>query len=436
MVIVTAAVRIAASMVVVAAAAAAQEHQHPPPVVDHSQHASHEESRLFVAREGSGTAWLPEQTPMLGWHRPVGAWEVMVHGNLFMQFLYEGGEVHRRSRQGGSINWLMGMARRPAGRGQVGVRAMFSAEPWTIPGCGYPDLLATGETCDGDTIHDRQHPHDLFMELAADYTRPLRGGVRWQLYAGLAGEPALGPPGFPHRLSAFPNPVAPIGHHWLDATHITYGVVTTGIAGRTWNVEASAFNGREPDERRYDFDLAAIDSMSARVTIAPYPAVVMQVSAGRLNDAESHGSLPRTDMTRATASVTFHRQVRQGVPLSARNSWATTIAWGLNVETDDSTHAGIIESSYATPVGHTVFGRLEMAGKPAHDLHVHESTDVFTVGKLQLGYTRYFAPRRGVEAGIGGLVSGSAVPEYLGPRYGGRIIPGFGVFLTLRPSGT
>jgi hypothetical protein len=128
--------------------------------------------------------------------------------------------------------------------------------------------------------------------------------------------------------------------------------------------------------------------------------------------------------------------VRQGVPLSARNSWATTIAWGLNVETDDSTHAGLIESSYATPAGHTVFGRLEMAGKPAHDLHVHESTDVFTVGKLQLGYTRYFAPRRGVEAGIGGLVSGSAVPEYLGPRYGGRIIPGFGVFLTLRPSGT
>jgi hypothetical protein len=426
MVIVTAAIRIAALMALVATAAVAQEHQH----------AGHGQSRLFVAREGSGTSWLPEQTPMLGWHRPVGGWEVMVHGNLFMQFLYEGGEVHRRSRQGGSINWLMSMARRPAGGGQVGVRAMFSAEPWTIPGCGYPDLLATGETCDGDTIHDRQHPHDLFMELAADYTRPLRGGVRWQLYAGLAGEPALGPPGFPHRLSAFPNPVAPIGHHWLDATHITYGVITTGIAGRTWNVEASAFNGREPDERRYDFDLAAVDSVSARVSVAPLPTVVMQVSAGRLNDAEAHGSLPRTDLTRATASVTFHRQVRQGVPYSARNAWATTIAWGLNVETDDSTHAGLIESSYATPAGHTVFGRVEMAGKPAHDLHVHESTEVFTVGKLQLGYTRYFAPRRGVEAGIGGLVSGSAVPDYLGPRYGGRIIPGFGIFLTLRPSGT
>jgi hypothetical protein len=425
MVIVTVAIRVATLIALLAPAAGAQEHQH----------AGHGGSSLFAAREASGTSWLPDQTPMLGWHRSVGVWEVMVHGNLFAQFLYEGGEVHRRSKQGGSINWVMGMARRPAGSGQVGVRAMFSAEPWTIPGCGYPDLLATGETCDGDTIHDRQHPHDLFMELAADYARPLRGGLRWQLYAGLAGEPALGPPGFPHRTSAFANPVAPIAHHWLDATHITFGVITTGVAGRNWNVEASAFNGREPDERRYDLDLAAPDSVSARVTVAPSPALVVQVSAGRLNDAESHGSLPRTDVTRATASVTLHRPVRQGVPYGARNSWATTIAWGLNVETADSTHAALVESSYATPAGHTFVGRVEMVGKPAHDLHVHESTDVFTVGKLQLGYTRYFAPRRGIEPGIGGLVSGSVVPEYLGPRYGGRIIPGFGVFLTLRPSG-
>jgi hypothetical protein len=236
MVIVTVAIRVATLIALLAPAAGAQEHQH----------AGHGGSSLFAAREASGTSWLPDQTPMLGWHRSVGVWEVMVHGNLFAQFLYEGGEVHRRSKQGGSINWVMGMARRPAGSGQVGVRAMFSAEPWTIPGCGYPDLLATGETCDGDTIHDRQHPHDLFMELAADYARPLRGGLRWQLYAGLAGEPALGPPGFPHRTSAFANPMAPIAHHWLDATHITFGVITTGVAGRNWNVEASAFNGREP----------------------------------------------------------------------------------------------------------------------------------------------------------------------------------------------
>ena len=120
---------------------------------------------------------------------------------------------------------MMGMARRPVGSGRLGLRAMVSLEPWTIAGCGYPNLLATGEVCRGDTIHDKQHPHDLFMEIAAEYDRPLTQSLRWQIYAGPAGEPALGPPGFPHRLSAFPNPIAPISHHWLDATHITFGVV-------------------------------------------------------------------------------------------------------------------------------------------------------------------------------------------------------------------
>lgn len=396
---------------------------------DHSAHAPAEQARP----EASGTSWVPAATPMPGWHGSVAGWSTMVHATLFAQFLYEGGQVHRRSHQAGSINWLMGMASRPAGGGRLGLRAMVSAEPWTIAGCGYPDLLATGETCDGDSIHDRQHPHDLFMELSALYARPLGAGLRWQIYAGLAGEPALGPPAFPHRASAFANPVAPIGHHWLDATHISFGVVTTGVAGARWNVEASAFNGREPDETRHDLDLAALDSISARVTLAPSRFVVAQMSAGRLTDAESHASFPRTDVTRATASVTLHRQPIGGIPPGARNLWATTFAWGLNVEAAGSTHAALVESSVAWPSGDVVFGRVEVVGKPAHDLHVHESTGVFTVGKLQLGYTRYFAPRRGVEVGLGGLLSGSAVPASLAPRYGGRIIPGFGVFLTLRP---
>jgi hypothetical protein len=113
------------------------------------------------------------------------------------------------------------MARRPLGAGWFGLRSMVSLEPLTIRGCGYPDLLATGELCDGDNIHDRQHPHGLFMEVAAEFDRPLTRSVRWQVYGALAGEPALGPPAFPHRVSAMPNPIAPIKHHWLDATRRT-----------------------------------------------------------------------------------------------------------------------------------------------------------------------------------------------------------------------
>ena len=210
-----------------ATAPPAKEQSGQPP--DQTQTAHEQHSVPSVRREASGTAWLPDVTPMYAFHRQALGWDLMVHGNAFVQFLYESGEEHRRSRQAGSINWVMGMARRPIGAGRLGLRTMVSLEPWTIPGCGYPDLLATGEICRGDTIHDRQHPHDLFVEVAVEYDRPLTQSLRWQVYGGPAGEPALGPPGFPHRLSAFPNPIAPISHHWLDATHISFGVVTAAV---------------------------------------------------------------------------------------------------------------------------------------------------------------------------------------------------------------
>ena len=255
-------------------------------------------------------------------HARAAGWELMWHGNVFLQFINESAPEHRGAHQTGSINWVMGMARRRAGAGRVGVRTMLSLEPWTIRGCGYPDLLATGEACDGDTIHDRQHPHDLFMELALEYERPLSGGLRWFAYGGPAGEPALGPVAFPHRVSAMSNPIAPIGHHWLDATHITFGVITTGVRSARWNAEASAFNGREPDENRTDFDLGALDSYSARFSVAPTSTTVLQVSAGRLNDAEREAGLPPNDVTRVTASATYHRAI------NASTLWASTSPGG------------------------------------------------------------------------------------------------------------
>src|SRR6185436_1806476 len=155
---------------------------------------------LFPMRDASGTAWLPDQTPMFGSEHTWGGWNVMLMGVAFTPYLYEPGDVHRTggfsTHQFVSTNWGMLMARRRVGTARVGLRAMMSVEPWTVPGCGYINFLATGEICEGDTIHDRQHPHDLFMELAADYDRRLRGSWRWQVYGGLAGEPALGPPAF------------------------------------------------------------------------------------------------------------------------------------------------------------------------------------------------------------------------------------------------
>jgi hypothetical protein len=379
------------------------------------------------ARDGSGTSWLPDESPMYAVHRQAGEWMLMAHGNVFLQYLHESGD--RGSEQVGSINWIMGMADRTIGAGHVGLRGMISLEPATIRGCGYPDLLATGELCDGEAIHDRQHPHDLFMELAATYDRPLAGSVRWQVYGGPAGEPALGPTAFPHRVSAMASPLAPITHHWFDATHITFGVVTGGIYGGRWKTEASVFNGREPDEHRTGFDFAALDSWSGRVWFLPTPQWALQISAGHLKEAEAgHDGAPPTDVDRVTATATYHRR------FSDASIWATTFGWGRNKEPgNDGSNALLAETNVTLRDRDVWFGRFEWAQKSGHDLAL-ESHDVFAVAKLQAGYTRFLTSWMGLEPGAGIGVSAGIVPEALASTYGGRVNVGVGVYLTLRPS--
>ena len=418
-------------------APAVDQHQHVPPPRPASQPAAaHDQQHgdMATAREGSGTAWLPDSSPMYAIHKQRGPWQFMVHGNGFLQYLNEGGA--RGSEQFGSINWVMGMAERPVGPGRLAVRGMFSFEPGTIGGCGYPDLLATGELCNGEAIHDRQHQHDLFMEVAAMYDAPLSGGLRWQLYGGPAGEPALGPVAYPHRVSAMPNLLAPITHHWLDATHITFGVVTAGVYGARWKAEASAFNGREPDEERTDFDLAPLDSVSGRVWFLPTSNLAFQFSGGRLKEAEpGDDGGPRVDVNRLTASATYHRlRDDNGV-------WASTVAWGRNTEHGQATHGFLFETNLTLRDRDSWFGRFEIAGKTAHDLdvpgdHHDEGEEVFTVSKLQGGYTRYFNvwEEQGLKPGIGFAASLSVVPGTLESIYGARVNPGVGVFLTLRPA--
>lgn len=415
-----------------AAGTAAQDpHQHQPPAQAPADHAQHEPGpmTMFPSREASGTAWLPNESPMYGLHRSIGSWHVMGHGAGYGQFLYDGGE--RGEDQFGSINWLMGMAYRNVAGGRLGVRGMLSFEPWTVRGCGYPDLLATGERCEGEPIHDRQHQHDLFMELAAQYDRPLVGSLRWQIYGGPVGEPALGPVAYPHRTSAMPNLLAPISHHWLDASHITFGVVTAGVYGDRWKAEASAFNGREPDEERTDFDLAPLDSFSGRVWFLPTPNVALQISAGRLTEAEpAEDAGPRVDVTRVTASATYHRA------LGETGVWATTAAFGRNTESDHATNAVLVESNLTLADRDTWFGRFEAVGKTAHDLHLHDvdGMQTFTVAKLQGGYTRYLSSWKGLKPGFGVSVSAGIVPRALETAYGGRVNAGLGVFFTVRPA--
>jgi len=411
-------------------------HQHQPQAqAPQDPHAGHESpptaheghDMAAMAREGSGTSWLPEASPIYAFHGTRAGWQLMGHFNAFVQFLHESGD--RGADQGGSINWFMGMAQRPLSRGRLAFRGMLSVEPFTIPGCGYPDLLASGEQCDGDPIHDRQHPHDLVMELSAQYDAPLPRGLRWQVFGGPAAEPALGPVAFPHRPSAMANPIAPLSHHWLDATHLAFGVVTAGVYGARWKAETSVFNGREPDEHRTGFDFGALDSVSARLSYSPLPSLALQVSGGRLAEAEAgeHGG-PRVDVTRTTASAILHTGVR-GARL-----WTSTLGWGRNAEAGHASNAFLVESSLTLRDRDTWFGRFEVTGKTGHDLDLSPADAAFTVAKLQGGYTRVFAPRRGVVPGAGGALSAGIVPSALVPAYGGRVNLGVALFVTLRPA--
>jgi len=410
------------------------QHQHPPanpqpPTADQHQHPgpSNVTAAAPLAREGSGTSWLPEATPMYAVHGALGKWETMVHGIGFLQYLHDG--EPRGQQQFGSINWLMFSGRRAALGGHLSLRGMFSLEPLTISDCGYPDLLASGEVCNGAPIIDRQHPHDLLMEIAGTYDRQLSSGLMLQIYGGAAGEPALGPVAFPHRPSALSNPLAPISHHWLDASHITFGVLTAAIADRRWKLEGSLFNGREPDEDRYDLNLDALDSYSGRVTFLPTARVAVQFSAGHLEEAEQQDA-SRVDVDRVTASAVYH------VPRANGGLWATTLAWGRNQEEGEATHALLAETTLFIADRDVIFGRAELVQKSSHDLGVDELDDRFDLLKLQIGYSRFLRPMAGWRAGLGGSVSAGIVPEGLATVYGGRVTPGAAVFLVIRPAAT
>jgi hypothetical protein len=410
------------------APALAQPDPSQPEHVHHAEDHVHERpDNVSIAQEGSGTSLLPYETPSYALHRHAGEWMLMAHWQAFLQYIVEGS--NRGDDQLGSVNWLMGSASHALGSGRLQMRGMISLEPATIPGCGYPDLLASGEECKGDVIHDRQHPHDLFMELAAIYDRPITRRVSLQLYAAPVGEPALGPVAFPHRQSAASNLVAPITHHWFDATHVSFGVLTAAAYGRSWKAETSQFNGREPDERRTDFDFASLDSWSARFWFLPTRRWALQASGGHLHEVETgQNGVPATDVTRVTASATYHR-------MTAGHVWASTLGWAQNRGAGAAaTGAMLAEGSLTVEDRDTWFGRFELSEKTGRELGL-ESDDVVGLAKVQAGYTRYLSAWHGLKAGFGGSVSASIVPEQLKPAYGSRLNAGLAVFLAVRPAG-
>jgi hypothetical protein len=374
----------------------------------HHEHAGHDAMAGALGpqpmtREASGTAWQPDAAPMSGIHSMGEDWMWMVHGYADLAYTRQGGA--RGDDKLFVPSMLMVMGQRPLGPGTWGVRGMFSLDP-LMGRNGYPLLLQTGETADGvEELVDRQHPHDAFMELATTYSIATGFGSVFG-YAGLPGEPALGPPAFMHRASGVAIPEAPLSHHWLDSTHITFGVVTLGVTTAAFKLEASAFNGREPDQHRWNIETDRLDSWSARLSWNPTENWSAQVSHGRLVSPEQLE--PDENVTRTTASVSH-----------STGAWSTTAAFGTNRHADHANPAYALESTRRQDRV-TIFGRAEWL----ENEHLVASGEAFEVGKLSLGGAYRAGAVSRVAFDVGALVSGYLLPPELEAEYGSSPVSG------------
>jgi hypothetical protein len=357
-----------------------------------------------IGRESSGTAWQPDGSKPMGAMSSSGDWMLMAHGRL--NLVYD----HQSSRRGDdkafASGMLMGMASRPLGNGTLQLRAMLSPDPLMGPS-GYPLLLASGETANGrDLLVDRQHPHDFFMELSLSASHNIGAKSSMFVYAGLPGEPAFGPPSFMHRESIMDSPEAPITHHWLDSTHISFGVVTAGLVLDRVKIEASRFNGREPDQHRWNIETGPLDSSSVRISWNPTRTLALQGSWAHLTDPEQLES--GVDQTRWSISALWADDVAPG--------WhgAATLAWGRK-SSEGHNGDGFAAEASLQHSGWTVFGRGEMVEN--RELLGLVGSPAFRVGKISLGVVRDFPIARHLSLGAGGLFAINFVPGPLDAFY-------------------
>ncbi len=369
-----------------------------------------------MTRDSSGTSWQPDASMHAAFHGTAGDWMLMSHLMLFGVYDTQSGP--RGDDKAFVEGMLMGAARRDLSNGDtLNLRLMLSPDPF-MGRSGYPLLLAGGETANGVTpLVDRQHPHDLFMELGVSYAHRLDDRSSMFLYAADPGEPALGPPAFMHRVSGMDIPDAPITHHWLDSTHTSFGVLTAGLVHDDWKLEVSQFTGREPDQNRYDFDSVRLDSTAARLSWNPDPHWSLQVSWGHLNSPEE--LTPPINENRTTASATYVTKLGDG-------SLATTAAWGLKQESDGIDLNGILlEAEYRLDPW-TLFARTEWEQNTELDARGR----IRSVGDLTLGAIHDWPVTEHLKVGLGALYAFDFVPSAITPSYGSDP-RGFMVFVRL-----
>ena len=384
---------------------------------------------LIQGHTASGTDVEPISTPAHMLMSRHGNWTLMFHGEAFINEIQQSGP--RGADKFFSTNWFMPMAQRKFGNGLLTIRTMFSLEPATVSNRRYPLLFQQGETAFGRPIVDEQHPHDLFMELAALYDYKIGDHTLLSFYAAPMGDPAMGPVAYPHRASASENPIAPLGHHLQDSTHIATDVLTAGMTYKAVRVEVSGFHGREPDENRWNINSGKLDSWSARLTANPKRNWSMQFSIADLHSPES--LQPNEDLRRMTASAAYDRPLGNG-------NWASLILWGRNrnLNTGNIGNGFLLESTLQLNRNY-VWARIENVDRtnelllanspepPGFEERYFKRVQAYTAG-----YEREVGHIPHLSTGIGAQFSWYGVPEVLKTAYGSHPVGGV-IFLRLRP---
>jgi hypothetical protein len=342
-------------------------------------------------------------------------WQFMQDGVVFAMFNHQGGP------RGGSDfvapDWWMGMAMRNTAHGALTLTGMYSLDPALVGADGYHELFQAGEVFEGRPIVDRQHPHDLFMQVAASWRVGLSSSTFLTLTGAPVGAPALGPIPYMHRASSFDDPITPLTHHLFDSTHTSFGVATASIEHGPWTLQGSVFNGREPDEHRWDLDFGRMDSVSGRLWFKPTSEWAIQVSTGHLVSPEA---LEPGDIERTTVTASWTR-------VSGSNLASITAGYGRNGATtfDLPRNGAFVEG--ARHVGtYSVYGRIEVLQLD------HAIADV-SIGSFTVGGVRDILSARGLEGGVGAGITLYAKPDLLTPSYGAHPIS-WQVFFRLRPS--
>ncbi len=359
---------------------------------------------------GSGTSVEPASTPVPMMMSMRNGWMLMLHGELFLNGIQQSGP--RGGDKVFSTNWIMPMAQRDFGRGKLTLRTMLSLEPATVTGRRYPELFQVGETAFGHAIVDGQHPHDLFMEIAALYDVKLSKNALLSFYAAPVGDPAIGPTAYPHRTSASEDPLATLGHHLQDSTHVAADVLTAGVAYKIVRVEASGFHGREPDEYRWNIDQGALDSYSGRVTVAPAANWTGQFSAARIVSPEVTAAA--ANQLRTTASVSYNRPLAHG-------NWASTLLWGRTrtLGQPQPLNGYLAESTLKFAEKNYVWARMENVDRSTELLQSAAGEGFLArVQAYTFGYERMFHLVDRAETGLGAQVTLYEKPAFLTRLYG------------------